>query len=272
MKTRVAALVLVLAGPVTAGAEKLPSEFRAAFEQRFWVGRTYAVVMQAGVPTTSVYGVNGDSTNAHYSIDVVDGGWKTSEGLLDFDQTAADFLDLGEVMELGSLSYKDNRVDLRMVSVESKKVTRGSGFAKSTKREPVATNFKFFFTVPKSKVMTAADVPAALEYVEAYLKPFPNEPAARAFAAQLIAGGGQTAAAPAARPATRARAGSSAAPAAAAPAGTTTREIKAGMTPLEVLDILGRPEKELTFQSTTRWTYPDLTVIFENGKVKEVKF
>jgi hypothetical protein len=44
------------------------------------------------------------------------------------------------------------------------------------------------------------------------------------------------------------------------------------MTALEVIDVLGRPQKEVTFQNTTRWTYPDLTVIFENGKVKEVRF
>ena len=256
------AVVLALAAAGTLRAEKLPSEFKAGFERKFWVGRTYAVVMQPGVATTSIYGVKGDSTNAHYSVDVIDGSWKTSEGLLDFDQTAADFLDLGEVVELASMSYKDNRVDMRMVSVEAKKVTRGSGFGKSTKREPVATNFKFFFPVPKSQVMTAADVPMAVEYVETYLKPFPNEAQARGFAAQLIAGG--------ARPATyRAQGG---APAAPATASTSKKEIKVGMSPLEVLDTLGRPQKELTFQNTTRWTYPDLTVIFENGKVKEVKF
>jgi hypothetical protein len=44
------------------------------------------------------------------------------------------------------------------------------------------------------------------------------------------------------------------------------------MTSLDVIDILGRPQKEMTFGNTTRWTYPDLTVIFENGKVREVKF
>ncbi len=260
MNRLTSALALGLAGAGTVGAEKLPSEFKAAFERKFWVGRTYAVVMQPGVATTSIYGVKGDSTNAHYSVDVVDGNWRTSEGLLDFDQTAADFLDLGEVVELASMSYKDNRVDLRVVSVEAKKVTRGSGFGKSTRREPVATNFKFFFPVPKSQVMAAADAPMAIDYVETYLKAFPNEAQARTFAAQLIAGG--------ARPTYRAPAGASP----AAPASTTKREIKVGMTPLEVLDTLGRPQKELTFQNTTRWTYPDLTVIFENGKVKEVKF
>jgi hypothetical protein len=179
---------LGLAGAGTLRAEKLPSEFRAAFEQKFWARKTYAVVMQKGIPTTSIYGVKGDSQNAHYSVDIVDGNWRTSEGLLDFDQVAADYLALGEVMELTSVSYKDNRVDLSLVSVESKKVSRGA--------KPAA-------------------VPAG---------------------------------------------------------GTVSREIKPGMTALEVIDILGRPQKEVTFQNTTRWTYPDLTVIFENGKVKEVRF
>ena len=111
-----------------ARAEKIPADFRIAFEREFIKGRTFAVCMQKGIPTTSVNGVKGDSNGtAHYSIDVFDdGNWKTSAGILDFDQTAVDFLDLGEVMEMADLSWKDNRVDLRMVSVESKKVTRGT--------------------------------------------------------------------------------------------------------------------------------------------------
>ena len=268
MKTRlplVAALVVTCAGPLR--AEKIPAEFRAPFEQRFWAGKTYAVVMQKGIPTMSIYGVRGDSTNAHYSIDVIGENWKTSEGLLDFDQTDVAYLDLGEVMELNSMSWKDNRVDLKLISVESKKVTRGTGFSRNTKREPVSTNFKFFFPFPKSKVMTAADLPVALEFVQLYLQPFPNEAQARVHAAEIIAGGARAASAPAPRP--------QAAPArtpAAAPPTATKKEIKVGMTPLEVLDVLGRPQKELTFQNTNRWTYPDLTVIFENGKVKEVRF
>ena len=95
------------------------------------------------------------------------------------------------------------------------------------------------------------------------MKAFPSESQARTYAAQLIAGG--------ARPRSPAPARASA-QAPAAPASTSKKEIKVGMTPLEVLDTLGRPQKELTFQNTTRWTYTDLTVIFENGKVKEVKF
>jgi outer membrane protein assembly factor BamE (lipoprotein component of BamABCDE complex) len=57
-----------------------------------------------------------------------------------------------------------------------------------------------------------------------------------------------------------------------APAQTTTKEIKLGMTALEVVDVMGKPEKQLTFGSTEKWIYPDLTVLLENGKVKDVEF
>lgn len=261
MKGKVfAAASLIVLGARPVAAEKLPEEFRFGFEKAYRPGLTFAVVVQPGVPTTSIYGVRGDQTDAHYSVDIIDGQWKTSGGLLDTDQTAVDFLSKGEVMELASASYKDNRVDLRFVSLEAKKVTRGSGWSKSDKREPVATNFKFFFPVPKSKVMTAADVPMATEYVGAYLKHFRDEASARAFSARLLAGA--EGAAPRSQAAERAP---------AAPT-TTKKEIKVGMTALEVIDILGKPQKEVTFQSTTRWTYADLVVIFENGRVKEVKF
>src|SRR5260221_13124735 len=136
----VAALVVAWAGPLQ--AEKIPAEFRAPFEQKFWAGKTYAVVLQKGIPTMSIYGVRGDSTNAHYSIDVIGENWKASEGLLDFDQTDVAYLDLGEVMELNSLSWKDNRVDLKLISVESKKVTRGSGFLMNTKSDRVCPHFR----------------------------------------------------------------------------------------------------------------------------------
>jgi hypothetical protein len=220
--------------------------------------------MVEGLPTTSIFGVDGESTGgtAHYSIDIVDGGWKTSEGFMDFDQTAADNLRKGEVLELASIAYKDDRLDMRMVSLEAHRVTRGSWILKSRKPEPVATNFKFFFPF---KVTGAADVPKALEYIDRYLKVFPNEVEARAYAAQFMAG---VAAPIPARPASTASSTSSA----SSTASTTKKDIRVGMTPLEVIDTLGKPEKEINFENKTRWTYPDLTVIFENGRVKEVRF
>lgn len=259
MKTRtfVAGLALVAAPPAQAG--KLSQDFRYAFERTFTPKRGYAVIVQKGVPTTSIYGVKGDSTDAHYSVDVVDGRWKTSSGLLDFDQTMADFLNLGEVMEVDSIAYRDNRIDLRMVSSEAHKVTRGSGWAQKTKPEPVATNFKFFLPYPPSKVLAPSDVPAVIEYVEAFLKPFQDQNAARVYAARLLSGGG--AEAPPARHSAPSK-----------PAGASKKELKVGMTALEVIEIMGKPQSEVSFQSQTKWTYPQVTVIFENGRVKEVRF
>jgi hypothetical protein len=257
--------VLASAAALPARAEKIPNDFRAAFEREFTKGRTYAVCMQRGVPTTSINGVNNDSNGtAHYSIDVLDEQrWKTSTGVLDFDQTAADFLDLGEVMELADISWKDNRVDLRMVSLEAKKVTRGNWILKTERREPVATNFKFFFPPEwKGRYLAASDVPAALAYVGAWLKPFGSEQGARGYAAQLRTGAAASPSVASSAPA--------AAPAAAVR--TSKREIKTGMTALEVIDILGKPQNETSFQTQSKWTYPDLTVIFENGRVKEVRF
>lgn len=242
-----------------AWAQKIPPEFRSAFEGKVRANRTYSVVMKKGVPTTSIYGVNGDQTDAYYSVDIKGGEWETSKGFLDLNQVAADVLVEGEVVEIVDVTFKEARIDLRTVSLEAHKVSRGSGFSQSTKREPVSTNFKFFFPFA---VRGPEDVPRALEYIEAYLRLFPSEQAARAFAGQVLAGTAPVASAAAAAPR-----------AVAAPPGQTVkREIKVGMTALEVIEVMGKPEKEVSFESKTRWTYPDLTVLFENGRVKEVKF
>lgn len=255
-RRRVMLALVAVAAARPALADKLPGDFRAMFEQTFRPKLTHAVVMREGVPTTSIYGLEGNQTAAHFSVDVVDGRWKASGGLLDTDQAAVDTLARGEVMELASISYKDDRVDLRMVSLEAHNVTRGSWPLRTTKREAVATNFKFFLPF---RVVGAQDVTRALEYIGAYLRPFPGEREARAFAARMVAGGDGAEA-----PAATERAAS------AAP--TSKKEIKVGMTPLEVIEVLGKPQKELTFENRSRWTYPDLVVVFENGRVKEVKF
>lgn len=252
---------------VPARAEKIPPEFRSAFEGKVRRG-SYGVVVQKGVPTTSIYGVKGDQTDAYYSVDVKGGDWQTSEGWLDLNQVAVDSLVAGEVMEVVDVTFKEARIDLRMVSLEAHKVTRGTGFGKSTKREPVSTNFKFFFPFP---LRSAQDLPQALEYVEAWVRLFPSESAARAFSGQILAGGEAARTAPARGVEPAHLAGAS--PGASAPPPTTTKkEIKVGMGMLEVIDILGRPQKEVSFESKTRWTYPDLTVIFVNGRVTQVQF
>ena len=64
-------LGLLLACSAPGQAEKLDNDFRRAFEAVWLPQQTYAVVAQGGVPTTSIYGVQGTSEKAHYSIDVV---------------------------------------------------------------------------------------------------------------------------------------------------------------------------------------------------------
>ena len=59
---------------------------------------------------------------------------------------------------------------------------------------------------------------------------------------------------------------------AAADAETKRAEIKAGMTTEEVREALGDPDAEVAFGGKTQWTYPDLTIVFANGKVTDVKF
>ena len=262
MKLRAVAGMLI-AGAVVAGpaqAQKIPPDFRSAFEGKVRRNATYGVVMEKGVPTTSIYGVKGDQTDAYYSVDIKGGEWQTSQGFLDLNQVAVDSLTPGEVLEVVDVTFKDARIDLRMVSLEAHRVTRGSGFGQSTKREPVSTNFKFFFPFP---VRGAQDLAPVLEYVEKWLRLFPSEAQARGFAGQILAGGAPNSPPQPAAAATRPVGGASA---------TTKKEIKTGMSMLEVIDILGKPQQEVSFESKTRWTYPDLTVIFLNGRVTQVQF
>jgi len=59
---------------------------------------------------------------------------------------------------------------------------------------------------------------------------------------------------------------------AAASAGAVKREIKPGMSFDEVRAAFGDPQGEVVFGDKARWTYADLTVVFERGKVSDVKF
>jgi Zn-dependent protease with chaperone function len=50
------------------------------------------------------------------------------------------------------------------------------------------------------------------------------------------------------------------------------KEIQPGMTPAQVRGLLGKPKEEVVFGAKSLWTYPAYTVVFEAGKVVEVKF
>jgi len=244
MKKRVLGGMILSLGALSAQAgEPIPAGFRAAFEDRVHRG-AFAVVAQSGIPTTPVHGVDGKQAEAYYSIDVKNGGWQPSTGLMDLNQVQTGTLAPGELMEVVGVSFKDgNRIDLRLVSLEPHDVVRPKG---GVGREPVSTNLKFFFPFP---LRSGRDVAEAVDYVEQYLQVFRREDEARAHVART-------------RPA-----------AAEAPKGTMVKAvIKPGMTPLDVLEALGKPQSEVASGGRSKWTYPTLSVIFENGRVKEVQF
>ena len=261
----------LLALAVPAPAQKIPADLRSAFEGKVRKG-FFGVVVQKGIPTTSIYGKNGDETAAYYSVDVKGGEWQTSEGLMDFNQVAVDALTLGEVMEVVDVTYKDARIDLRMASLEAHKVTRRRRLL--AEHQARAGLHELQVLLPLRRARRAG--PAAGPGVH------------RALAARLPLRGGRARLLGPARGERRTRAGGrggsrrpaggSGAHAGGGPGrcvrrrATTKKEIKPGMSMLEVIDVLGRPQKEVSFETKTRWTYPDLVVIFVNGRVKEVQF
>jgi membrane protease subunit (stomatin/prohibitin family) len=89
-------------------------------------------------------------------------------------------------------------------------------------------------------------------------------------ATQAQGPGGTPPAAPGTPPATPGTPGA-AAPT-AAPVVTERREITPGMSLDEVKGLFGNPTGEVVFGNKTRWSFADITVLFEDGKVTEVKF
>jgi hypothetical protein len=48
------------------------------------------------------------------------------------------------------------------------------------------------------------------------------------------------------------------------------RSVSVGMTLAQVAERLGRAEREFTFETTTRWDYPDMVLVFEKGVLARV--
>jgi hypothetical protein len=49
-------------------------------------------------------------------------------------------------------------------------------------------------------------------------------------------------------------------------------EIARGMSMQDVEDVMGEPDEKLKYGSRVKWVYSDMTVIFERGRVVDVKF
>ena len=57
-----------------------------------------------------------------------------------------------------------------------------------------------------------------------------------------------------------------------APVATQEASIAPGMTEADVLKALGAPDKKVSFGSKAQWSYRGMQVVFEDGKVVDVKF
>jgi hypothetical protein len=55
-------------------------------------------------------------------------------------------------------------------------------------------------------------------------------------------------------------------------AATQEANIAPGMTEADVLKAMGAPEKKVSFGSKAQWSYRGMQVVFDNGKVVDVKF
>jgi hypothetical protein len=181
-----------------------------------------------------------------------------------------------------NLEDQADRVGLRYAYEAGYDITKGprlwNRFAKRYGEQGKVANFFFSDHSQSSARAAKLEKEIAFNYPEG-----PKAQGAERRRASVVAAGGSPVAVPVAAPAGAAALvapSSTGRPVVPAPApasasassAPTTREIRAGMTPGEVRAILGNPRDELVFGEKTRWTYPDVSVVFEKGKVKEVKF
>jgi len=170
-----------------------------------------------------------------------------------------------------SMEDQADRVGLRYAYEAGYDITKGprlwNRFAKKYGEGSKVVNF-FFGDHSQSAARAAKlEKEIAFNYPEG---PKADGPARQARPVQPAAVSTSVAASPVAVPAgAQALAATTGGPAARS---TRRTEIKAGMTEDEVRSALGPPDAELLFGEKTRWTYPDLTVVFEKGKVTEVRF
>jgi Zn-dependent protease with chaperone function len=182
------------------------------------------------------------------------------------------------------LEDQADRVGLRYAYEAGYDITKGprlwNRFAKKYGESGKLANF--FFSDHSLSSARAANLekqiafnyPEGPKRVDRAPAPAPAAPASASPAATVTVSTRPPSAAPPAPPdpgSSRALAGAPAAPVTAAPA-SGSKEIKPGMTTAEVQRLLGAPREQLSFGSQTKWVYPSVSVIFEGGKVKEVRF
>jgi hypothetical protein len=293
LRLRVLACAMPLAAAATAAsAARVTDPFKAAFERELGVGR-HAIVKRP-LPASSADGEPG-YRHDYFSVDVKEralakaGTWTAQH--LDAEIPA------GTRVAVTRVRYEDDRIELTVRTLDRHEAhvqtfeeletfvevspppgtyTKGASPAprhpgplyrrevktvagdKVRKRVTLATEAKFHLPwTPRD--LAASDVPAVLEVLRPFLEPA-TEPLRKLDAA--------AAEDEPLRPADDLE------DAEGEPGEDLDRgpEIEPGMGMDDVTDLLGRPSRAVTYRARTRWTYPDCVVIFEDGKVVEVKF
>ncbi len=176
---------------------------------------------------------------------------------------------MGLVEQFGALAWENghgrgmedqaDRVGLRYAYEAGYDITKGPGlwrkFARRYGEPDAVQNFFFADHTQASKRAEHLERELALNY--------PNGPKRRARPAPTRRASVKDPVHRVARASTNPRPSSQAAAAAG--------DVRAGMTPDQVRAVLGRPADQSSFGRRARWVYQDRTVVFEGGRVTDVR-
>jgi hypothetical protein len=178
---------------VPAAAAKPGKEFKAEIEktvkgQKWDKFRSYAVVLENGIPIVSRFGASREADDPGWvtvHVDVVDG--ELSFDRKDHEADAAiDFLRRGDVVGVGWLGYGDRTVEVNLVTVKGRAVTRTDEKSRrTTADETMNAVMKFRLPAAIPDPPTAGDAGAVHAYMGRYLRFFDDVKDARAHAAGL---------------------------------------------------------------------------------------
>jgi Zn-dependent protease with chaperone function len=168
------------------------------------------------------------------------------------------------------LEDQADRVGLRYAYEGGYDINKGprlwNRFAKKYGEEGKVANFFFSDHSLSSARATNLERQIAFNYPDGPKTAARPRPTAPASASASVASTARPAAPPEPPGSSRALASGTAA------AASGSKEIRAGMSTEEVRKLLGAPKEQLSFGAQTKWVYPALSVIFEGGRVKEVRF
>ena len=143
----------------------------------------------------------------------------------------------GTILAIYDLKIRDDRIELFCRTVNPHAIERGVGAFKDTYYENVSTKLRFFFN---RSVMDSSNVTTVFSTIDEWVKPFDSYD-------EAIKVGNTV-------------------------SGAFVKEIKLGMTFAEVESIFGVPQKKATLGNKVIYKYSDMTVVFVDGKVADVKF